>query len=200
MSNSDVWQELVDLRRENQRLKEKQRRRKLWKKLDRGVSALILVFLAVLFTLVSPINMGMWEDGSQYEVVISEEQIDVFDQYYTEEMENGFCLYGEVEDEQVIVDEVVYVDEPRKQSGGAISFTCIPETVDRLPELLTHGDFSFLGIVHTHPESSRLSLMDAANTLGVGRVFVKVSGIYNGNQVEFYTFEDPRFPMQLQVK
>jgi len=200
VDKAETLHELVEQRREIQRLRKRQRKRQVLRKLRNAVIAVLLVCTAILFTRVTPIEMGMLGNGSEYEVVISEKQVDVFDQYYTEEMENGFCLYGEVEDEQVIVDEVVYVNEPRKQSKGAISFTCIPETLDRLPKLLTHGDFGFLGTVHTHPESDRLSLMDAANTLGVGRVFVKVSGIYNGNQVEFYTFEDPRFPMQLQVK
>lgn len=200
MDKAETLQELVEQRREIQRLKKKQRRRKLWKKLDRAVSAVFLVSFAILFTLVSPVGLGMWEDGSSYEVVISEEEIQTFDQHYTEELENGFCLYGEIENEQVVVDEVIYVDEPRNQSRGAISFTCVPETLERLPKLLKQGDFGFLGIVHTHPRSSQLSLKDAANTLGMGRIFIKVSGVYNGNQVEFYTFEDPRYPMPLQIR
>jgi proteasome lid subunit RPN8/RPN11 len=196
----ETLQELVDERRENQRLRKKLKRKRRWKKFNRAVNAVAIVSLAILFTRVTPVDIGILEDGSNYEVVISEEQVDVFDQHYTTELENGFCLYGEVEEEQVVVDEVVYVDDPLKQSRGAISFTCIPETLERLPKLLTHGDFEFLGVVHTHPSGSpRLSLTDAANTLGMARAFVKVSGVYNGDRVDFYTFEDPRVAMPLQV-
>lgn len=199
MDKAETLQELVDQKREIRRLRKKQRRRKLWKKLNRAVSAVMLVSFAILFTRVTPIHMGMLENGSSYDVVISEEQVDIFDQHYTTELENGFCLYGEVERQQVVVDEVVYVDEPEKQSRGAISFTCIPETLDRLPKLLRQGDFGFLGIVHTHPSGSpRLSRSDAA-MLGASWYFVRVSGVYNGEQIEFYTFEDPRYPMPLQV-
>jgi proteasome lid subunit RPN8/RPN11 len=115
-------------------------------------------------------------------------------------MENGFCLYGEVEDEQVVVDEVVYVDDPWEQTPTSMRFTCIPETLDRLPELLMQGDFGFLGIVHTHPSgSARLSSTDAA-MLGGTFYLVKVSGVYNGDRLEFYTIDDPRVSMPLQVK
>lgn len=199
MSNSDTWQELVDQRRENQRLRKKLKRKRRWKKLNDALTAVILVSLAILFTRVTPVDPGIVVNGSGYEVVVSEEQVDVFDQHYTTELENGFCLYGNVEDEQVVVDEVVPVDEPRKQSRGSISFTCVPETLNRLPKLLTHGDFGFLGIVHTHPSGSpRLSRSDAA-ILGSTFYLVKISGIYNGDEVEFYSFDDPRYSMPVQV-
>jgi proteasome lid subunit RPN8/RPN11 len=195
----EALQELVDQRRENQRLKEKLKRKRRWKKLSSLVSAVLLVSFAILFTRVTPIHMGMLENGSSYEVVISGDQIQTFDQHYTTELENGFCLYGGIEDQQVVVNEVVYVDEPRQRSKGSISFTCIPETLERLPELLKQGDLGFLGIVHTHPSGSpRLSRSDAA-MLGASWYFVKVSGIYNGDRVEFYAFEDPRYSMPLQV-
>ena len=199
MDKVETLQELVDQRRENQRLKEKLKRKRRWKKLRNAVIAFLLVSVGILFTRVTPIHMGMWEDGSNYELVISEEQVDIFDQHYTQDEENGFCLYGEIEDKQIVVDEVVYVDEPRQQSKGAISFTCIPETLRRLPELVKQGDLGFLGIVHTHPSGSpRLSRSDAA-MLGASWYFVKVSGIYNGDRVEFYAFEDPRYSMPLQI-
>ena len=199
MDKVEALQELVDQRRENQRLKEKLKRKRRWKKLSSLVSAVLLVSFAILFTRVTPIHMGMLENGSSYEVVISGDQIQTFDQHYTTELENGFCLYGGIEDQQVVVNEVVYVDEPRQRSKGSISFTCIPETLERLPELLKQGDLGFLGIVHTHPSGSpRLSRSDAA-MLGASWYFVKVSGIYNGDRVEFYAFEDPRYSMPLQV-
>ena len=199
MDKAETLQELVDQRRENQRLKEKLKKKRRWKKLNQVVSAVLLVSLGILFTRVTPIHPGMLENGSSYEVVISEHQIQTFDQHYTKQLENGFCLYGEIEDQQVVIDEVVYVDEPRQQSKGSISFTCIPETLERLPELLKRDDFGFLGIVHTHPSGSpRLSRSDAA-MLGASWYFVRVSGIYNGEQVEFYAFEDPRYSMPLQI-
>lgn len=199
MRKAEVLQELIDERRENQHLKEKLERKKRRKKFYRAINAVAIVSLAILFTRVAPIDVGMLEDGSNYEVVVSEDQVDVFDQHYTSELENGFCLYGSIEDEQVVVDEVVHVDDPRKQSRGAISFTCIPETLDRLPQLMKQGDFGFLGIVHTHPSGSpRLSRSDAA-MLGLTFYVVKVSGVYNGDEVEFYTFEDPRLAMPLTI-
>jgi proteasome lid subunit RPN8/RPN11 len=199
VDKAQTLQELVDQRRENQRLKEKLKRKRRWKKLNQAVSAVLLVSLGILFTRVTPIHPGMLENGSSYEVVISEQQIQTFDQHYTTELENGFCLYGEIEDQQVVIDEVVYVDKPRQQSKGAISFTCIPETLERLPELVKQGDLGFLGIVHTHPSgSSRLSRSDAA-MLGASWYFVRVSGIYNGDRVEFYAFEDPRYSMPTQI-
>jgi len=199
VDKAETLQELVDQRRENRRLKEKLKRKRRWKKLNQAVSAVLLVSLAILFTRATPIHMGMLENGSSYEVEISEDQVEIFEQHYTQDEENGFCLYGEIEDQQVVIDEVVYVDEPRQQSKGSISFTCIPETLERLPELLKQGDFGFLGIVHTHPSGSpRLSRSDAA-MLGASWYFVRVSGIYNGDRVEFYAFEDPRYSMPLQV-
>lgn len=93
------------------------------------------------------------------------------------------------------------MDDPLKQTRSSMKFSCISETLERLPELLKRDDFGFLGIVHTHPSGeSRLSLKDAAITLGVAVPFVRVSGIYNGDRLEFYTFEDPRVSMPLQIR
>lgn len=201
MDKAETLQEQVEQRREIQRLREKLQKKRRRRKLRNAIISVLLVSAAILFTRVTPIHMGMLENGSSYEVVISGEQVDVFGQCYTEELEQGFCLYGEIEDEQVVVDEVVYVDDPMKQSRTAIEFTCIPETLERLPRLLKQGDFGFVGAVHSHPSSGipQLSTNDAA-ILGTTWFVQKVSGIYNGDRVEFYTFEDPRAMMPLQIR
>jgi proteasome lid subunit RPN8/RPN11 len=199
VDKAETLQEMVDQRRENQRLRKKLKKKRRWKKLNRAVSASMLVSTAIFLTLVTPIHLGMLQNGSNYEVVISENQLQTFDQYYTTEVENGFCLYGDIEDKQVVIDDVVYVDDPWKQTRTSMKFSCIPETLERLPQLLKQGDFGFLGIVHTHPSgSASLSDSDAA-MLGATWYFTKISGVYNGEQVEFYSFEDPRFSMPLQI-
>lgn len=79
MDKVETLQELVEQRREIQRLKKKQRRRKLWKKLNHAVTAALLVFLAILFTRVTPVDPGIVMNGSSYEVQVSEDQVQTFD-------------------------------------------------------------------------------------------------------------------------
>ncbi|WP_394348111.1 hypothetical protein [Halorubrum sp. SD690R] len=96
---------------------------------------------------------------------------------------------------------IVFVGSERPQvacipAENLLSKVCIASVSGRsaVNILLKQGDYDFLGIVHTHPRRSRLSLKDSIITLRVSGAFIKASRICYFDEIEFSTFEDPREP------
>jgi hypothetical protein len=105
---------------------------------------------------------------------------------YEFEMEKGFCVYGNYSRYSIQVSEIVHEDDPIEQSQDSISFTCLDETMDRLPKLLFNDSYYFIGAIHTHPYNSMLSSRDTF-TFGALNFFLEVKGIYNGVDLDFFT-------------
>lgn len=119
-------------------------------------------------------------------------EISEFSEHYSDQLEQGYCLFGGFEGGEANVEEVVHTEYPIPwtHSKHRIDFTCVPELVQKSPRLLSE-DYNFIGAVHTHPGSQRtvLSAPDAF-FLEITSSFQQVHGVSNSTHVQFYKPED----------
>lgn len=182
----------VDRRKENQSLKLRNRRWQVF-----AFLVFFLLFIGLGFPGILAARVTPWspETGSQIgvqekNVVITSSQVDVFRENYDRGLENGFCLYGQIDRTRVVVEEVVLERDPEEQGPGTVDINCVQETWDRFPELLLRDDFEFIGKAHTHPFEPYLSRVDARN-LGAEAWYAPIRGIYDGNELHFFGYDDP---------
>lgn len=128
------------------------------------------------------------------EVSLSAEQYQVFEETYTTELEQGYCLFGHIHNGEVVVERVIHTDYPIPwtNTGSQIHFTCIPELIEQLPRIAVDSEYRFVGAAHSHPQTPYLSHPDRFWFRTTG-VFQRIHGIYNGN-LQFYTLgsmDDP---------
>lgn len=141
-------------------------------------------------------EMGYDEDDRT--VVVDRSEVREFARHYDDEREEGWCLYGSVNDSHVRIDDVVHAT-PLSQADDHIEFTCVRETAGQV----TGGDNPRLvGTVHSHPskDRSRISRVDAM-TWGRTSPVVEVMGIYTeADGVEFYTVRSMVRPLAKDVR
>lgn len=155
----------------------------------------ISVYLGVFgFSGFSQVAHGM----DNREVNISEAEIYEVEKRYDEDLEKGFCVYGYEESGYLVVEEVVHDSNPMLQERGRIKFTCIDETVERLPELLS-SDLSLIGNIHTHPDNAVLSKGDVFS-FGAMRFVQDTFGVYNGEELKFFTPESLSYSLNMNVE
>lgn len=139
--------------------------------------------------------------GTPDSVAVQGEDLQQIPAHYETDLEQGYCLFGEIEDDTAVVREVVHTKYPIPwtHSGSRIDFTCLPEIAGRLPELAA-SDYSFIGAVHTHPSSTTggTTEMSAADEtwFKATSIFQRVHGIANENRVSFYTVDDTEGPIK----
>lgn len=133
--------------------------------------------------------------GDPDNVAVQSSELEEIQTHYERDLEQGYCLFGEIEDDTAVVNEVVHTRYPIPwtNSGSRIDFTCLPEIAGRLPEL-ADSDYSFVGAVHTHPSrttggSTTMSVPDE-NWFKATSMFQRVHGIANKTHVSFYTVDD----------
>ncbi|MCY4730509.1 hypothetical protein KY092_08050 [Natronomonas gomsonensis] len=133
--------------------------------------------------------------GTPESVAVQGEELRQIPVHYETDLEQGYCLFGEIEDDTAVVKEVVHTKYPIPwtNSGSRIDFTCIPEITGRLPELAAHN-YSFIGAVHTHPSSTsggttEMSVADE-NWFKATSMFQRIHGIATEDRVSFYTVND----------
>ncbi|WP_313694245.1 hypothetical protein [Halorarum halobium] len=69
-------------------------------------------------------------------ISFTESHIQWLDENYNQSVENGFCLFGTVEEDKVVVEQVEFIDNPFRQSSGTMLFTCIPQILARWKRLV----------------------------------------------------------------
>lgn len=159
---------------------------------------LIGVFLFVnIFGLPNGVSPG--HDNDSRSVFIEDSEIDVIREKYDSDLEKGFCLYGDYSNDSIRVRDVVHDDNPVSQNKHSISFNCIDETVERLPKLVNDDSYRLIGNVHTHPRYAKLSRPDAF-TFGSFSLFQEAFGIYNGDELEFFTSRSLSYGLEKHVK
>jgi len=172
--------------------------------LSRVVIALLLMLLATQLFLVwyfGSVGLSLREIGygeDERTVVLDAADHATFEREYDPDQEEGWCLYGSMNETHVRIDAVVHAD-PLSQSADRIEFTCAGETANRA---LAGTNARLIGTVHSHPSKtdSELSRVDTM-TWGRTSPVVKVMGVYTEESgVEFFTVSSMLEPLDKDVR
>lgn len=166
-------------------IQRRDRRRRFWNILTVALLVLMLVFLGVYVDRVTPIRVDGGLAEAPTTVSFTRGQIQWLQENYNEEVENGFCLLGQVDGSKFIVEDVEFVDNPWSHSKYSMRFNCVPQILVRSSQLVMDGDYRFLGIVHTHPNTASPSSVDL-ETFGKVDEVVELFGVYNGKDLNVY--------------
>ncbi len=137
-------------------------------------------------------------DGDERVVVVDDEDVQEFPRHYRSDREEGWCLYGSVNETHVRIDEVVHADAI-SQSAERIEFTCARETAG---QLVSAKNPRLIGTVHSHPSKNR-SRLSRVDTMTWGRTspVVEVMGIYaESDGVQFFTSRSILSPLEKRVR
>lgn len=172
--------------------------------LSRGVVVLVVALVASQLLFVwyfGSVGLSLREmayDADERTVLIDGDDQAKFERDYRPDREEGWCLYGSINETHVRIDEVVHAD-PLSKSADRIEFTCAGETAD---QLLARENPRLIGTVHSHPSKnqSRLSRVDTM-TWGRTSPVVEVMGIYTDEDgVEFFTVRSMLNPLPKDVR
>jgi len=108
---------------------------------------------------------------------------------YTDNVENGFCLFGERTEDSIFVEKVNYIESPVYQDYDSMTYFCLDELREEMPEMLTRTDYQLVGNLHTHPVGADLSRPDIY-TFGATGLVQRTFGVYNGEEFFFATSND----------
>lgn len=150
-----------------------------------GVLLVFLVFLGVYVDRVTPIRVDGGLDEAPTTVSISQSHLDWLQENYNEDLENGFCLFGQVDGNKVMVEDVEFVDNPWSQSKYSMRFNCVPQLAVRSGDLVQDYDYKFVGAIHTHPVTPSLSRVDQ-EMFRKAQGLIKVFGVFNGDSLRMY--------------
>jgi len=96
----------------------------------------------------------MGYDDDERAVVIDGDDEAAFARDYHPDHEEGWCLYGSINESHVRVDDVAHA-APISTSADRIEFTCAGETAD---QALAGENPRLIGTVHSHPSKDRESV------------------------------------------
>jgi len=139
------------------------------------------------------------EKDSKKTVLIQPQHRDVIFDNYDSDLEEGYCLFGEVNSTHIKIEKVIHNENPLDQGPNYIMNTCFKQIRNELPGMYLDYDYKLLGSIHTHPQSGvpEPSMRDI-HSLGMKRLFVRVLGVANNNTVNFYSHKS--LGMGLPVK
>ena len=177
---------LTDRHREKRlEIKRRDHRRRFWNILTVALLVLMVVFIGFYVDRVTPIRVDGGIDEAPTTVSFTRGQIQWLDQNYERDLENGFCLFGRIDESDFVVEDLEFVDNPWSQSKYSMRFNCVPQILVRSSQLVMDGDYRFLGIVHTHPNTASPSLVDL-DTFNKVDEAVELFGVYNGEELNVY--------------
>lgn len=122
------------------------------------------------------VSMGaMAYDDDDRTVVIDAAERAEFARHYDDRREEGWCLYGSTDANEVRITEVVHA-RPLGQGPERVAFTCLPETAG---QLVSGDETTLIGTVHSHRghDRSELSKLDIA-MFGRLSPLIEVMGVY----------------------
>lgn len=136
-------------------------------------------------------------DGDGRTVVVDESDLAVFERHYSDDQEEGWCVYGTANETHIRVSDVVHAST-LSQGEREIEFTCLPETGG---QVVTGENPHLLGTVHSHPSYNR-SFLSRKDTMLWGRTtpVIEVMGVYTEpDGVAFFTVESMASPLRMEV-
>jgi len=172
--------------------------------LARAVIALVAVLLVSQILVVwyfGSVGLSLREmgyDDDDRTVVIDSEDRAAFERDYHPDHEEGWCLYGSINETHVRIDAVVHA-APLSKSADRIEFTCAGETAD---QAFAGRNPRLIGTVHSHPSKNE-SELSRVDTMTWGRTspVVEVMGIYTVEDgVEFFTVRSMVSPLEKDVR
>ena len=188
--NRKQLQRNADREKRIQELEQELERRDWRKKWADRLFWLSIVLLMVSFGFflhrVTPINVDGGLSTDPTTVSFTESHLQWLDENYNESMENGFCLFGEIDGKEVVVEHVEFVDNPFSQSKHSMKVSCLPQIFVRSGQLLLDSDYRLVGFIHTHPEYAALSGNDRDMFRKVDP-FLSVFGVYDGDRIAMYS-------------
>lgn len=118
---------------------------------------------------------------------------------YNESVEKAWCMFGEINGGEVFVKDMDFVENPINQSKDSLRTYCLSEIYSKKFRLLS-TDYNFLGLTHTHPDSShRLSFRDI-HTFGKASFVVDVMGVYDGEELNYWSNGELHDELKLDVR
>lgn len=175
-------------------LKRRNWRRKWGNRISVLFLAISLVAVGIFAVRVTPVRVDGGTSTQPTTVSFTESHVQWLDQNYNKSMENGFCLFGHIEDREVVVEHVEFIDNPFSQSRDSMNPTCIPQIFARSGQLLLDGRYRFVGLIHTHPEHASLSRVDRRTFARFDPV-LSVFGVYNGDRIAMYSAPNQSRPI-----
>jgi len=192
--NRELWQRQADREKRIHRLERKldrvNRRRKWETRISIILLAALLVFAYIFAARVTPVRVDGGTSTQPGQVSFTKSHVEWLEEKYNYSEENGFCLFGQLRGEEVVVEQVEFVDNPARQSHEAMSFTCIPQVLARWKPLVAEEDYKLVGAIHTHPYSKDLSERDW-RTFEFVDPFVEVFGVYNKRKDSMRIYSRP---------
>jgi len=177
------------IHRLERRLDEVNRRRKWETRLSILFLVVAFVALGIFAERVTPVRVDGGTSTEPTQISFQESHADWLQANYNQSVENGFCLFGQVQEEKVVVEQVEFVDNPVRQSYMGMSFTCIPQILARWQPLVSQEEYKLVGAIHTHPETAELSHRDL-ETFRFFDPVLSVFGVYNGDRLTMYLSPD----------
>jgi len=191
--NRKQWQRFADREtRLNQLEKELESRRRR-RSLENKATVILLITAVVLagffLARVTPVRVDGGTSSEPTKISFTRSHVDWLNENYNESVENGFCLFGHIKDDNVVVEEVEFVDNPPHQEEGEMSFTCIPQIFAYSSELVMREEYRLVGVIHTPPRSAYLSRQDV-DTFRTFDSVLGVFGVFNGERLRMYSDPD----------
>lgn len=140
--------------------------------------------------IVQPLNQGNNTTLDSKTVYISVEDYRTVFKHYKPHMEEGFCMFGTINDTSIKVKKVLYAQTVISQTSTSITNMCMDEIKSQLPRMYTNYGYKFLGRIHTHPVSGEPhpSLRDI-HSFGKISLFTELMAVGNNNTINFYTHD-----------
>ena len=148
--------------------------------------------VATVLTPMDTVSVGHFEDDRT--VVVEQSQLDVVEANYDPDLENAFCVFGDVRDNRFIIDDIE-VATVYSRGKGYVSYSCRPNAWERVPEILYDDDQQLIGDIHTHPPRSteHQSAVDIAGTTYKSLFEYQLRGVYHEDEgANFYTLNSLR--------
>jgi len=147
-------------------------------------------------------NLGLSLKETAYQgddrvVIIDRSELREFERGYSSTKEEGWCLYGSINQTAIRITDVVHAEALSKQSAE-IAFTCVPETAT---QLVAGRNPVLIGAVHSHPSRDR-SRLSRTDTMTWGRTtpVIKVMGVYTEvDGVAFFTVKSLLDPLDTRT-
>ena len=141
---------------------------------------------------------GMAHDRDNRTLLLSYTDRQEFIEHYSNDLEEGWCVYGYGNQTHIVVQDVEHISQPRSQSSGKILYTCVPQTVN---QMLQGKPWMLIGDVHSHPDRSD-AMLSKGDTMSwaTTSALLDLKGVYTvADGPEFFTTSSLSTPLEKQL-